>query len=55
MRVTVCELGDDVEDFAGDWERLVAHVRAQASDLVLLPEMPFYPWFAWRRQFDPAI
>jgi len=55
MKVTVCELGDDAEEFARDWERLAAHVRAEASDLVLLPEMPFYPWFAWRRRFDRAI
>jgi len=55
MKVTVCELGDDAEDFSRDWEQLVTHVRGEGSDLVLLPEMPFYPWFAWRRHFDAVI
>ena len=46
MRVTVCELGDEPDAFARDWEQLVAHVKAQRSELVLLPEMPFCSWFA---------
>ena len=41
MKVTVCELGDSVEGFARDWDRLVAHVQEHRGDLVLLPEMPF--------------
>jgi N-carbamoylputrescine amidase len=55
LNVTVCELHDERALFAADWERLVAHVAATASDVVLLPEMPFYPWFAAARPFDPAI
>jgi N-carbamoylputrescine amidase len=55
MKVTVCELRNELDAFARDWERLVAHVRSEASDLVVLPEMPFHPWTAWTRQFDPAI
>jgi N-carbamoylputrescine amidase len=51
MIVTVCQLR--VEQPAGpveNWPALVTHARAQHSDLVLLPEMPFYPWpFAARR------
>jgi N-carbamoylputrescine amidase len=52
LKATVCELGNDHAVIARDWERLVAHVRAESSDLVLLPEMTFAPWFAVERQFD---
>lgn len=53
MIVTVCQLG--VEQAAGpveNWLALVTHVRAHHSDLVLLPEMPFYPWPFAARRFD---
>ena len=52
LSVTVCELHDDRRKFADDWTRLVAHVRARRSDLVVLPEMPFAPWFAVSPTFD---
>ena len=55
MKVTVCQLHNEREAFAADWERLVAHVKAQRSDLVLLPEMPFFPWFPTPREFDAGI
>jgi len=55
LRVTVCELRDDPAGLAEDWERLAAHVRAEASGLVLLPEMAFYTWFARSLPFDPAV
>lgn len=53
MRITVCRLGNAQDGFAADWDRLVGHVRAERSALVLLPEMPFYPWLAAARRFDP--
>ena len=52
MRITVCEMPDDPGDFEGAWKRLAAHVGRQGSDLVLLPEMPFYYWFASSPKFD---
>ena len=55
MKVTVCELQNEPDDLASDWTQLVTHVKAEKSDLVLLPEMPFYPWLAWTRQSDPAV
>jgi N-carbamoylputrescine amidase len=55
MRVTVCELSDEPDGLRRDWDRLAAHVQAESSDLVLLPEMPFSPWFALAREFDPAV
>jgi len=54
MKVTVCEMRDSAEEFAQDWERLVEHVRAERSQLVLLPEMPFFPWFGLTAVFDEA-
>ena len=54
MRVTVCELADERDALARDWERLVAHVKAQRSELVLLPEMPFCSWFAVTPVFDES-
>ena len=55
MKVTVCQTRDDPAGFAQDWERLAAHLKTEASYLVLLPEMPFAPWFAGTRQFDSAV
>lgn len=55
MIVTVCQLR--VERAAGpveNWPILAAHARAHHSDLVLLPEMAFYPWPFGRRHFDQA-
>ena len=55
MKVTVCELGNDTAQLKSDWQALVEHVQAEASDLVLLPEMPFYPWPAHTRQVDAYV
>ncbi len=46
MKVTVCELPNEAPALDRAWEDLTAHVRAQGSDLVVLPEMPFYRWLA---------
>lgn len=55
MKITVCQLHNDPDGLAADWQALVSHVRAAGSDLVLLPEMPFYPWPFRRQTFDPAV
>lgn len=55
MKVTVCELPDERAAFEFEWLRLVEHMREAASELVLLPDMPFYPWFADSRRFDNAV
>lgn len=55
MKVTVCELHDDRAAFVDGWQRLVAHVRAEQSELVLLPEMPFCQWFVGSRHFDSRV
>ncbi|NPV77642.1 MAG: carbon-nitrogen hydrolase family protein [Anaerolineae bacterium] len=46
MKITVCELRDDPNGLAEDWNALIEHVREETSDLVLLPEMPFSTWLA---------
>lgn len=55
MKVTVCQFHDEPAALEIDWELLVAHVRAERSDLVLLPEMPFHAWFAKSRSFDASV
>lgn len=52
MRVTVCELPAEIARLEGAWERLVDHVFAEDSDLVLLPEMPFHRWLAATKDVD---
>ncbi len=55
MKVTVCEISDDEVELAEEWPQLVRHVQSEKSDLVLLPEMPFYPWFPSRPEPDAVI
>jgi N-carbamoylputrescine amidase len=52
MRVTVCELPAEIDRLEGAWERLADHVTAESSDVVLLPEMPFYRWLAATKEVD---
>lgn len=55
ITATVCELPNESEPFAAAWQALVAHVGEHQSDAVVLPEMPFAPWIAATRDFDPAV
>ncbi len=55
LKVTVCELSQEENDFQKDWAGLVDHVQSHASDLVLLPEMIFCPWFAANKPFDISV
>jgi N-carbamoylputrescine amidase len=52
VRITVCQLADERDRFENDWKALCAHVRAERSSLVLLPELPFARWFPAARTFD---
>jgi len=54
MKVTVCQLSDDRQQFAKDWEALMAHCQHEETGLLLLPEMPFYPWFAHQKEVNEA-
>lgn len=46
MKITVCQLSNDIKQFEKDWEGLVSHCKLNESEIVLLPEMPFYLWIA---------
>ena len=46
MKVTVCEFGETPNNYGELWDALVNHAQRERSDLVLLPEMPFYRWLA---------
>jgi len=54
MKVTVCELPNEPSALENAWEKLVDHVQRQGSELVLLPEMPFYRWLAHTRDVDAS-
>lgn len=53
--VTVCQLRETADGPRSDWSALVRHVEETASDLVVLPEMPFATWICRRRQVDGAL
>ena len=46
MKVTVCELSDNENNFIDDWKELKIHLDQNKPDLLLLPEMPFSKWIA---------
>lgn len=52
MRVTVCEMPEEAAAFETAWQALLVHGRSQRPDLVLLPELPFHPWFGTSPIFD---
>lgn len=55
MRLTVCELPDAPEAFEHAFKELASHVAGQASDLLLLPELPAPPWFCAPAEPDPSV
>jgi N-carbamoylputrescine amidase len=55
MRVTVCQLSSHPDVLPGEWDALVKHVEVESSELVLLPEMPFYRWFPVSPEVDPEV
>lgn len=55
MKVTITQLPDDPAALEAAFSQLAAHVQAEGSDLVLLPEMIFYPWVCYTDQVDPAV
>ena len=52
LRVTVCEMPDESPAFERAWRALVDHCRGRETGLVLLPELPFYPWFGTTPTFS---
>ena len=54
MKVTVCELPNEAKSLENAWNELAEHVQTRGSELVLLPEMPFYRWLAHKRDVDAS-
>ena len=52
MRVTVCQIPNEPAALDAAWGALREHLTAEASDLLVLPEMPFAPWLAASRDVD---
>jgi N-carbamoylputrescine amidase len=52
-KVTVVQLPDPTPELEAAFAALIEHLHAERSDLVLLPEMPFYPWVGHTDQVDP--
>ena len=46
MKVTVCQLNPSDETLGAELKALKAHVEAEQSQFVLMPEMCFSPWLA---------
>jgi N-carbamoylputrescine amidase len=53
VKITVCQLPDTSADFESAWVELIDHASTQQSDVIVLPEMPFYPWLCDQPKFDP--
>ena len=53
MKATVTQL--DASQLPSEWAALRAHVSRERSDLVLLPEMCFAPWFCTAPEYDEAV
>jgi N-carbamoylputrescine amidase len=52
MKVTVCELSDNEDNFIDDWNKLIIHLDQNKPDLLLLPEMPFCKWIASEKKVN---
>ena len=55
MKVTVCQLSAEPDKLENQWRELVAHTTRYESELVLLPEMPFFPWICSLLPVDPKL
>jgi N-carbamoylputrescine amidase len=55
MRITATQLPDQPKELESAFAKLIDHAKAEGSQLVLLPEMPFYPWMAATNKVDPAV
>ena len=55
MRVSVCELPNNWTESDTYWNRLIHHLEAEKSDLLLLPEMPFFEWITKSESVDPNL
>ena len=55
MKVTVCELPGNWTESDIYWNRLIHHLEEKTSDLLVLPEMPFFEWITKSGRVDPDL
>jgi N-carbamoylputrescine amidase len=55
MKVSVCQLPDDLSTSDSPWRRLVRRIESDRPDIALLNEMPFGPWIARGHTFDASV
>ena len=55
MKVTVCELPNNWLMSGTAQDSLKSHLEKEKSNLLLLPEMPFFTWLAGSRNVDKAL
>ena len=53
MKITVCELPNNWTDNDLRWNLLIDHLKKKDSDLLILPEMPFFKWLTRSDQVEP--
>jgi N-carbamoylputrescine amidase len=50
MKATITQI--DAHQLESEWAKLIDHIRANNSQLVLLPEMTFSEWFCTSQNVD---
>jgi N-carbamoylputrescine amidase len=55
MKVTVCELPNNWTESDTYWNGLIHHLETKKSDLLVLPEMPFFKWITKSNAVDPQL
>ena len=55
MNVTVCQFHDDGAALERDWDHLCEYAHTARSGLILLPDLPFYPWLARSPHYHAAV
>jgi len=55
IRITFCQLNAAQTELDRDLNRLKNHAITHNSELVLLPELPFYSWFPAKKDFHQSV
>lgn len=55
MKVSICQLPDNLAPEHPAWSSWVRHIERERPQLALLNEMPFGPWIADREKYDQSV
>ena len=55
MRVSVCELPNSWTESDIYWNKLIHHLETEKSDMLVLPEMPFFEWVTKSDKVDTRL